>query len=241
MRYEFNWAMLLQQPYSEWIVDGVLTTIHLALLGWVLALALGIPVGICRIANSYLLRLSSGVYVEVFRSIPPLVQLFLWFYVFPLVLPEDSRDWWNTLDSAPYLTALIGISLFTSARIAEQVRSAISAIPRGQFNAALSTGLTPLQVYRHVIAPYAIRIMLPALSSEFLSIFKNTSLALTIGVLEITGVARKIESWSFKGIEAYSVASLTYVGTTIAVIVFMTWMEKLAHIPGLIDKSKRGL
>ncbi len=240
MRYEFKWSMLLDQPYHEWIVDAVLTTLHLALVSWIIALAVGIFIGIARISSSRWLRFLGGAYVELFRNVPLLLQLFLWLYVFPEIMPGEWRQWWYRLDQVPYLTAVIGLSLFTASRIAEQIRSAMLAIPRGQFNAALSTGLSTTQMYRYVIMPYALRIIIPAITSEFLTIFKNTALALTIGVAEITSVARKIEAWSFKGIEAYSVASLTYIVTTLAVILFMNWVEKRAHIPGLIKRDRDG-
>lgn len=241
MKYDFSWSMLFREPYAEWIIDGILTTFHLALLSWVIAFALGVLIGVCRVTASPLLRFIGTAYVELFRNIPLLVQLFLWLYVVPQWLPKDFSMWWNRLEYVPYWTAVVGISFYTSSRIAEQIRSAVMAIPDGQFKAALSTGLTPVQMYRHVIVPYAARIMIPAITSEFLTIFKNTSLALTIGVIEITATTRKIEAWSFKGIEAYTVASLTYVATTIGVILFMNWLERRYQIPGLIKRGKEGL
>ena len=238
MRYEFKWGMLVSPPYFEWIVDGVLTTFHLAMLSWILALALGMLIGIFRVTDSRPLRFVGTAYVEFFRNIPLLVQLFIWLYVVPELLPTDFSLWWNRLEYVPYWTAVVGISFYTSSRVAEQIRSAVLAIPPGQFKAALSTGLTPIQMYRHVIVPYAMRIIIPAITSEFLTTFKNTSLALTIGVLEITGTTRKIEAWSFRGIEAYTVASLTYAVTTFSVIIFMTWLERRYYIPGLIKREK---
>lgn len=237
MHYDFNWGMLATQPYLGWIIDGVLTTCHLALISWCIALVLGVVVGVFRVTGSVVLRVFGTAYVELFRNIPLMVQLFLWLYVAPELLPTATMLWWNRLDSVPYWTAVIGISVYTSARIAEQIRAAVGAIPAGQFRAALSTGLTPFQMYRYIIVPYAVRIMIPAITSEFLTTFKNTALALTIGVIEITATAQKIEAWSFRGIEAYSVASLTYVVTTIAVIAFMTWLERRAQIPGLIRRG----
>jgi len=241
MRYEFSWGMLFTQPYSGWIIDGILTTFHLALISWVIAFALGVLIGVFRVTGSPVLRFVGTAYVELFRNIPLLVQLFIWLYVVPQLLPVAFSSWWNRLEYVPYWTAVVGISFYTSSRIAEQIRSAVMAIPDGQFKAAISTGLTPFQMYRYVIVPYAARIMIPAITSEFLTIFKNTSLALTIGVIEITATARKIEAWSFKGIEAYTVASLTYVATTIGVILFMNWLERRYQIPGLIKRGKEGL
>ena len=237
MNYDFDWGMLLEEPNLEWILNALLTTVHLALLSWVIAVAIGVFVGACRVTQSRALRFFGTTYVEVFRNIPLLIQLFLWFFVFPLTLPDDWRLWWNRLDHVPYWTAVIALSTFTAARVAEHIRSGIAAIPKGQFNAALSTGLTPFQMYRYVIVPYAMRVVIPTMTSEFLTIFKNTALALTIGVAEITYTARGIETWSFKGIEAYTVASGTYIATTISVVVFMGWVEKRYHIPGLIKKA----
>ena len=237
MTYQFTWGMLVTAPYLGWIANGILTTVHLALLSWCLALALGVLIGIGRVSAVSALRGLGTAYVELFRNVPLLVQLFLWLYVAPELLPRETALWWNRLDEVPYWTAMLGISCYTSARIAEQIRSAINAIPKGQFRAALATGLTPVQMYRYVIIPYAGRIMIPALTSEFLTVFKNTALALTIGVMEISATTRKIEAWSFKGIEAYTVASATYMATTIAVIVFMTWLERRTSIPGLIRRE----
>ena len=236
MNYEFDWSLLLQEPNWSWVVEGVSNTVQLSLLAWILALTLGIVIGAIRMSKFPLLRLIGTTYVEIFRNIPLLIQLFLWFFVFPLLLPEDMMRAWNRLDGVPFLTALIGLSLFTAARIAEQIRSGISSIPKGQFLAAYSTGLTEVQTFRHVIIPYAFRVMIPAIASEFLTIFKNSALTLTIGVAEITGAAKTIEAYTFRGIEAYSAASLTYTITTASVVIFMSWLEHTLRIPGLIGK-----
>ena len=236
MNYEFDWSLLLQEPNWSWVVEGVSNTVQLSLLAWIMALTLGIVIGAIRMSKFPLLRLIGTTYVEIFRNIPLLIQLFLWFFVFPLLLPEDMMRAWNRLDGVPFLTALIGLSLFTAARIAEQIRSGISSIPKGQFLAAYSTGLTEVQTFRHVIIPYAFRVMIPAIASEFLTIFKNSALTLTIGVAEITGAAKTIEAYTFRGLEAYSAASLTYMITTASVVIFMSWLEHTLRIPGLIGK-----
>ena len=236
LNYEFNWGILLEDPQRAWIIEGLATTVGLSLLAWVFALLIGIVVGTMRMTRSPWLRFMGSAYVELFRNIPLLVQLFIWFFVFPLLLPREWMLAWNRLDHVPFLTALIGLSLFMAARVAEQIRSGISAIPKGQFDAARSTGLTGAQTYRFVIIPYAFRVMIPAIASEFITTFKNSALALTIGVAEITYAARSIESWSFRGIEAFTVASLTYMATTAAVVLFMGWLEQKLKIPGLIAR-----
>jgi glutamate/aspartate transport system permease protein len=237
INYDFNWSMLLEEPNRQWIIDGLLTTVYLSLLAWVIALAVGIVIGAIRMTPSRTLRIIGTVYVESFRNIPFLVQLFIWFFVFPLLLPYDWMLAWNRLPHVPFLTALIGLSLFTAARVAEHIRSGISSIPKGQFDAARSSGLTQVQMYRHVIIPYAFRVMIPTIASEFLTIFKNSALTLTVGVAEITSAAKSIEAWSFHGIEAYTVASVTYMTTTASVVLFMTWLEHRLRIPGLISKK----
>lgn len=234
LNYEFKWGILIEEPNLTWILDGIVTTVYLSLLAWFFALTIGLVVGSMRMTRSAVLRFVGATYVEIFRNVPLLVQLFIWFFVFPLLLPRKWMLAWNSLDHVPFMTALIGLSLYMAARVAEQVRSGISAIPRGQFDAARSTGLTGLQMYRYVIVPYAFRVMIPAISSEFMTTFKNSALVLTIGVAEITYAARSIESWSFRGIEAFTVASATYMATTTAVVVFMGWLERRLRIPGLI-------
>lgn len=236
MNYDFKWSILLEEPHRSRIIDGLVTTVELSLLSWMLALTLGILIGSIRMSQSLLLRGMGSAYVELFRNIPLLLQLFIWFFVFPLLLPRDWMLSWNRMDNVPFLTAVIGLSLFTSARVAEQIRSGISSIPRGQFDAARSTGLTSAQTYQYIVIPYAFRVMIPAIASEFLTIFKNSALTLTIGVAEITHAARAIEAWSFRGIEAYSVASLTYMATTASVVIFMGWLEHALRIPGLIGR-----
>ena len=236
MNYDFEWLILVEEPYLGWILEGLKNTVQLSLFAWFIALFIGILIGSMRMTKSRSLRFFGTAYVEIFRNIPLLVQLFLWFFVFPLLLPDDLMRAWNRLDGVPFFTALIGLSLFTSARVAEQIRSGISSIPKGQFDAAYSTGLNTFQAFRYVIVPYAFRVMIPAISSEFLTIFKNSALTLTIGVAEITAAATYIESDSFRGIEAYSVASVTYMITTASVVIFMTWLENYLRIPGLIGK-----
>jgi glutamate/aspartate transport system permease protein len=234
LNYEFKWGILLEEPNRTWILEGLVTTVYLSLLAWVFALSIGLVVGSMRMTRSPMLRFVGAAYVEIFRNIPLLVQLFIWFFVFPLLLPRKWMLAWNGLDHVPFMTALIGLSLYMAARVAEQIRSGISAIPRGQFDAARSTGLTGLQMYRYVIVPYAFRVMIPAIASEFMTTFKNSALVLTLGVAEITYAARSIESWSFRGIEAFTVASVTYMATTAAVVVFMGWLERKLRIPGLV-------
>jgi glutamate/aspartate transport system permease protein len=237
LNYDFDWGLLLEDPHKEWIIVGLAHTVGLSLAAWIIALIVGIFIGTIRMTQSPLLRFIGATYVEFFRNIPLLVQLFIWFFVFPLMLPNDMMLAWNRLPHVPLITALLALSLFTAARVAEHIRSGISSIPKGQFDAARSSGLTQVQMYRYVIIPYAFRVMIPTIASEFLTVFKNSALTLTIGVAEITSAAKAIEAWSFHGIEAYTAASVTYMLTTATVVLFMGWLEHRLRIPGLIARK----
>jgi len=233
--YNWNWPILLKEPYFTWIVTGFGKTILIAVLAWAIAFPLGSAIGIARTTDSHGLRLGGTVYVEIFRNIPLLVQMFLWYFVVPELLPADWGRWIKRDMPYPqFLTAMICLGLYTASRVAEQVRSGIEAIPRGQRNAGLAMGLTPLQVYRYVLLPVAYRTIIPPLTSDFLGVFKNSSLALTIGVLELTSQARQIEEYTFAAFEAFTVATVLYCTVTGIVILVMRVLERRTRIAGTI-------
>jgi glutamate/aspartate transport system permease protein len=134
-----------------------------------------------------------------------------------------------------FTTAAVCLGLYTASRVAEQVRAGIQSIGLGQRNAALAMGLTPTQVYRYVLLPIGYRIIIPPLTSEFLTIFKNSSLALTIGVLELTAQARQIEEYTFQGFEAFTAATVLYICVTFLVMGLMRVVERRISIPGMIS------
>jgi glutamate/aspartate transport system permease protein len=233
--YNWNWPILLKEPYFTWIVTGFGKTILIAVLAWAIAFPLGSAIGIARTADSRPLRLAGTVYVEIFRNIPLLVQMFLWYFVVPELLPAEWGRWVKRDMPYPqFLTAVICLGLYTASRVAEQVRSGIEAIPRGQRNAGLAMGLTPVQVYRYVLVPVAYRTIIPPLTSDFLGVFKNSSLALTIGVLELTSQARQIEEYTFAAFEAFTVATVLYCMVTGLVILIMRVVERHTRIAGTI-------
>src|SRR6185295_8645944 len=224
--YNWNWPILLKEPYVTWIVTGFGKTILIAVIAWAIAFPLGSLIGTARTTDSRALRLGGTVYVEIFRNIPLLVQMFLWYFVVPELLPADWGRWIKRDMPYPqFLTAMICLGLYTASRVAEQVRSGIEAIPRGQRNAGLAMGLTPLQVYRYVLLPVAYRTIIPPLTSDFLGVFKNSSLALTIGVLELTSQARQIEEYTFAAFEAFTMATVLYCMVTGLVIGLMHVVE----------------
>jgi glutamate/aspartate transport system permease protein len=233
--YNWNWPILLKEPYFGWIVSGFGKTILIAVLAWAIAFPLGSAIGIARTAESRALRFAGTAYVDLFRNIPLLVQMFLWYFVVPELLPSDWGRWVKRDMPYPqFLTAVICLGLYTASRVGEQVRSGIESIPRGQRNAALAIGLTQFQVYRHVLIPVAYRTIIPPLTGDFLGVFKNSSLALTIGVLELTSQARQIEEYTFAAFEAFTVATVLYCMVTGLVILIMRIVENRTRIPGAI-------
>ena len=236
MNYNWDWGVLFREPYFEWLASGFMWTISVSIAAWVLAFTLGSMVGIARTTDIRLLRGIATVYVEIFRNIPLLVQMFLWYFVFPELLPEDAGMWVKRdLPMPEFTTAVVCLGLYTASRVAEQVRAGIQSIGQGQSNAGLAIGLTPVQVYRYVLLPVAYRIIVPPLTSEFLTIFKNSSVALTIGVLETTAQARQIEEYTFQGFEAFTAATLLYIVVTSTVMLLMKLIEGRVRVPGMIS------
>ena len=192
--------------------------------------------GVISIDVGWFLHGFANVYVTIFRNVPLLVQLFLWFFVFPELLPDDAGMWVKRgLPLPEFWTAVVCLGLYTASRVAEQVRAGINSIGRGQQYAAMAIGLTPSQVYRYVLLPVAFRIIIPPLTSDFLGVFKNSSLALTIGVLELTAMTRQIEEYSYAGFEAFTAATVLYIGVTAIVMWAMRIVETRVRIPGMIS------
>lgn len=178
----------------------------------------------------------ANVYVTIFRNVPLLVQLFLWYFVFPEVVSDEFGHWLKRELWLPeFWTSVVCLGLYTASRVAEQVRAGINSIGKGQQYAAMAMGLTPVQVYRYVLLPMAFRIIIPPLTSDFLGVFKNSSLALTIGVLELTAMTRQIEEYSYAGFEAFTAATVLYITVTAIVMAAMRVVEARVVLPGMIS------
>jgi glutamate/aspartate transport system permease protein len=232
MNYAWNWSVLVQAPYLEWLASGLQATVLISLAAWVLALLVGVPLGVAGTASAWG-RVAMPAYVSVFRNIPLLLQLFLWFFVLPELLPREMGDWLKRGLPMPEIwTAIAGIGLFTAARVAVQIRAGIRAVAAGQLLAAQAGGMTTRQAYRYVLLPQALRLVLPPMTSEFLTIFKNSALALTIGVFELTAQSRQIESYTFNGFEAFTAATTVYLLIALLVTGGMRRLEKHLSIPG---------
>ena len=195
-------------------------------------------VGVLRTTPSLWLVRLGNAYVELFRNIPLLVQMFLWYFVLPEVVPATIGDWLKQLNNASFYNAVICLGLYTSARVAEQVKAGILSLRSGQRMAGLAMGLTLAQTYRYVLLPMAFRIILPPLSSEFLNIIKNSSVALTIGLIELTAAARSMQEFSFQVFEAFTGATVIYILINIVVVSGMQRLERRVAVPGFIGLSK---
>ena len=240
MNYHWNWHIFFEPSpngtgdYLDMLLSGLEVTIVTALAAWVIALMTGTVVGVMRTLPSKAANLFGFCYVEFFRNMPLLVQLFLWFFVLPEIVPASWGLWLKQLPNAPFYTAAIGTGLFMSARVAEQTRAGINSLPRGQKLAATALGLRTPQIYRYVLLPIAFRIILPPLTSEFLSTIKNTSVALTIGLIELTAEARAMQEFSFQVFEAFTAATVLYLLINIVVVIAMRFVERGVAIPGYI-------
>jgi len=245
MGYRWNWSFFLEQvrsgdeTYLDWLITGFGWTLAVSLTAWAIALSLGIAVGTLRTLPQ---RGCSGLayaWVEAFRNVPLLVQMFLWFFVVPELLPRELSLWVKQdMPAKEFVTAALCLGLFTSARVAEQVRAGIESLPRGQRQAALALGLTLPQAYRHVLLPNALRIILPPLTSEFMNVFKNSSIAFAIGVLELTFQARQMQEDSEHGIETYLAVTLLYFICAFAAGRVMAAIERRTRVPGQLAPAE---
>ena len=242
MAYNWNWEVFLQPSatgegtYLSWLLEGLKWTVTLSLSAWVIALIIGSIIGVLRTVPNRWLGLLAATYVEVFRNVPLLVQLFIWYFVLPELLPRGMGDAFKQMNplSQQFVSALVCLGFFTAARVAEQVRSGINSLPRGQKNAGLAMGFTLPQVYRHVLLPMAYRIIVPPLTSEFLNIFKNSAVATTIGLIELSRQAQQLVDFTAQPYEAFIAVTLLYVLINVTVMFLMRQVEQKVRVPGFI-------
>ena len=247
MNYSWNWGVLWQSTgigdttYLNWIITGLGWLLVIAVVAWSIALLLGSTLGIMRTLPNKTARAIGTAYVTLFRNVPLLVQLFIWFYVVPNFLPAPIKSWWmNDLgaNTTALISASVGLGLFTAARVCEQVRTGIEALPKGQINAGYAMGFTTTQLYRYVILPQSFRTILPPLSSELTNCVKNTSIASLVGVAEIISQMKTISEYTQNTIEIYTYVTLIFIVINICLIFSMNLLEKRLRIPGLISGGK---
>jgi glutamate/aspartate transport system permease protein len=241
VNYNWNWGVFFQETpeggtfYWEILVSGLGWTLAVSVAAWLIAMIAGSVIGTIRTTENRWLNILGHSWVELFRNIPLLVQMFLWYFVIPEFVPPLKR-WMVSTDPiyAQFISAVFCLGLFTSARIAEQVRAGIQSLPRGQRLASMALGLTPVQTYRHVLLPEAFRIIIPPLTSETMNLIKNSSIALTIGLAELTFRAREIGEYTFNFFEAFTAATIVYVIISMSANRVMAKVEKKVAVPGLI-------
>ena len=235
----WDWQVFLQddgggRTYLEWMFEGWRWTLSVAGASWVVAMLVGALVGTLRTLHDrpWLVRLGNA-WVELFRNIPLLVQIFLWYFVVPKMFPAFQQV-------PGFLLVVFALGFFTSARIAEQVRAGIQALPRGQRYAAMAMGLTTWQSYRYVLLPMAFRIILPPLTSESMNLLKNSSVAFAVSIAELTMFAMQAQEETSRGVEIYLAVTTLYALSAFAVNRACAFVEHRMRIPGFIAAGTGG-
>lgn len=236
--YEFRWSVLWEAPHYTWIIDGLWVTLKISAVSWIFAALLGILFGALRTVPFRPLRAFATAYVEFFRNVPLLVWLFFWYFGAPEVLPEPIRQWFIH-HGMEFWSAVAGISVYHGARMSEVIRAGIQSIPKTQLEAGLSSGLSVSQTYRLIIIPIALRLIVPPVTNESLNLLKNSSLAMTIGVAELTFATRQIETYTAKAFEAFTAGTLIYLALCLSIAYIMNRVERKFAIPGLIARAEK--
>jgi glutamate/aspartate transport system permease protein len=235
----WDWQVFLNddgsgRTYLQWMIDAWGWTLAVAGSSWVVAVTLGALMGTLRtLPNSPWLTRFANAWVELFRNIPLLVQIFLWYFVVPKMFPAFQQV-------PGFLLVVFALGFFTSARIAEQVRAGVQALPKGQRYAGMALGFTTAQTYRYVILPMAFRIILPPLTSESMNLLKNSSVAFAVSIAELTMFAMQAQEETSRGIEVYLAVTVLYAISAFAVNRVFGFIESKVRIPGFIVAGGTG-
>ncbi|SDP71984.1 amino acid ABC transporter membrane protein 1, PAAT family [Rhodoferax sp. OV413] len=228
-----DWQVFLNddgsgRTYLQWMMEAWRWTLAVAGSSWVVAMVVGALMGTLRtLPNSPWLVRFANAWVELFRNIPLLVQIFLWYFVLPKIFPAMQQI-------PGFALVVMALGFFTSARIAEQVRAGIQALPKGQRYAGMAMGFTTPQTYRYVILPMAFRIIFPPLTSESMNLLKNSSVAFAVSISELTMFAMQAQEETSRGVEVYLAVTLLYAVSAFSVNRVMAFVEKKMQIPGFI-------
>lgn len=235
----WDWKVFLQddgsgRTYLQWMFDAWGWTLAVAGVSWVVAMVFGALFGTLRtLPNSPVLSRLANVWVELFRNVPLLVQIFIWYFVVPKIFPAMK-------ELPSFVLVVFALGFFTSARIAEQVRAGIQALPRGQRDAGMAMGFTTAQTYRYVLLPMAFRIILPPLTSESMNLLKNSSVAFAVSIAELTMFAMQVQEETSRGVEVYLAVTALYAVSAFAVNRLMALVEKKVQIPGYVVAASGG-
>jgi len=232
LKYEFDWSVVTSGQYYDWRGSRVYLTIPLSAVSIVLAFVLGLLIAVMRMSSVKPIKWLALGYLEFFRNTPLLVQIFFWYFGSYKILPESVNEWLNSTNFE-FAAAVIALTIYTSAFIAEDIRSGVMSIPKEQMEASRSAGFSYLRSMQYIILPQAVRITIPPLIGQFLNLTKNSSLAMTIGVAELTYQARQVEAYTFKGFEAFTAATLVYVALSFIITALVTlYSRKVLHRAG---------
>ena len=233
---KWDWQVFLQdtgggETYLNWLMSAWGWTLSVALCALVVALTVGSLMGILRTVPNRGLVLLGNAWTELFRNVPLLVQIFLWYHVIPSIF--------LSLRSVPsFVLVVFALGFFTSARIAEQVKAGIQTLPKGQRYAGLAVGLTLPQTYRFVLLPMAFRIVIPPLTSESMNIIKNSSVAFAVSIAELTMFAMQAQEETSRGVEIYLAVTGLYFISAFAINRIALFIENRVQVPGMIGGGK---
>jgi glutamate/aspartate transport system permease protein len=244
--YPWRWEVFLdpvptgETTYLGWVLAGLGVTVLLSVSSWIIAFAVGALMGILRTVPGRVLSGLAALYVELFRNVPLLVQLFLWYFVAPELAPAPLGLWLKGLHPflQQFLAAMLCLAFFTGARVCEQVRAGIESLAGGQRAAALALGLTLPQAYRHVLVPRALRIVVPPLTSEMVNLLKNSAVASTIGLLELAAMGRQLVDYTAQPYESFVAVTLLYVVLNLLVVLAMRTVERRTRVPGYLGGGR---
>ncbi len=225
MNYQFNWKLVLTGEYGQWLLDGLSVTLQISAMSIVFSLLLGTIVTVLRLTRVKPLEWLSLAYTEFFRNTPLVVQIFFWYFGSDPFLPGFFKEWLYQ-QNIEFAAGVIALTVYTSAFIAEEIRAGILSIPKTQLEASRASGLSFLQAMGYVILPQAFRIIVPPLISQFLNLIKNSSMVMTIGVAELTYMARQIEAHTFHGFEAFTASTVIYICISLVVSFAITLYDK---------------
>ena len=210
---------------GRWLVQGIWATLRLSALSWIVACGLGVLSGALRTAPFRSLRALATCYVEFFRNVPLLVWLFFWYFGAPQALPRAAQDWLNS-HGPEFWSAVVGLSVYHGARMSEVIRAGIQSVPKSLLEASLASGFSTGQAYRLILIPVALRLIIPPATNEALNLLKNSSLALTIGVAELTFMTRQIETYTARAFEALTAGTLIYLILCLSIASLMARVER---------------
>ena len=219
----------------EWLLQAWGWTLGVAVAAWCVAIPCGAVIGVMRtLQGAPLLSRIGHIWVELFRNIPLLVQIFLWYFVLPKIFPVMQQF-------SSFCLVVFALGLFTSARIAEQFRAGIESLPKGQRYAAMALGMKTWQVYWYVLLPGALRVIMPPLTSESMNLLKNSSVAFAVSITELTMFAMQAQEETSRGIEIYLAVTLLYVISALSVNRLLHGLEKSLQIPGQASAKRATL